>query len=74
MKKHSDREDDGKATFVIQIKYRQNATWQGTIQWVEKQETQSFRSALEMLRIIDSTGEPEEDEAGFQSSAKVRSV
>lgn len=41
-------ENTGKATFVIKVLFRQNATWQGKIQWVEKNKTQSFRSDLEI--------------------------
>ena len=44
-----------KATFVVRIQYRQNATWQGQVTWAEKNKTMSFRSALELLKLIDST-------------------
>ena len=40
-------------TFVIRIHDCQNSTWQGSILWVEKQNEQYFRSALEMLKLID---------------------
>lgn len=43
-----------KATFIVQVQYRQNATWQGSIKWVEQDEEQMFRSALELIKIIDS--------------------
>ena len=33
---------------------RQNATWQGSVTWVEKKEKQQFRSALELLKLIES--------------------
>jgi len=46
-------EKTGKATFVINVLFRQNATWQGRIQWVEKNKTQYFRSDLEMLKLMD---------------------
>lgn len=42
-----------KATFVIQVQYRQNATWQGKIVWADQNKTQFFRSALEMINLID---------------------
>lgn len=45
--------EKNKATFIIHVQFRRNATWQGTIQWVESQKQQSFRSTLEMLRLID---------------------
>lgn len=40
-------------TFVVKILDRQNATWQGTVTWVEEQKVQHFRSALELLKMID---------------------
>ncbi len=41
-------------TFMIHVQYRQNATWQGQITWVENKKTVHFRSALELLKLIDS--------------------
>ena len=38
-------------TFILNIYNRQNATWQGSVTWVEKKEKQQFRSALELLTI-----------------------
>ena len=42
-----------KGTFEISVKFMQNSTWQGQIHWVEKDQKQSFRSALEMLKLMD---------------------
>lgn len=42
------------ATFVIYVQYRQNATWQGDVVWVEHKAKQHFRSALELIKLIDS--------------------
>lgn len=42
------------ATFVIHVQYRQNATWQGKILWADKKEERTFRSALEMIKLMDS--------------------
>lgn len=51
------------ASFVIHVKYRQNSTWQGDIFWAEKQEKRYFRSALEMLKLIDNAlDQTEEDD------------
>lgn len=41
-------------SFLIKIKSTQHHTWQGTVQWIEKNETIPFRSALELLRLLDS--------------------
>ena len=40
-------------TFIVNVKFRQNATWQGEVVWAEKQERIYFRSALELLKLID---------------------
>ena len=50
------------ASFVIHVKYRQNSTWQGDIFWAEKQEKCYFRSALEMLKLIDNALDQTEEE------------
>ena len=42
-----------KGTFIIQVQYRQNSSWQGKIFWVEKNKTQHFRSALELIKLMD---------------------
>lgn len=41
-------------TFVIQIKDTQASTWQGTVVWVEKEKKEIFRSALELMKLLDS--------------------
>lgn len=48
------------ATFVIHVKYRQNASWQGEVTWVDKQKKEYFRSALELVRLLDSAMEKAE--------------
>jgi hypothetical protein len=53
---HDDLQDlmqNPKTTFVVNVQYRQNATWQGTITWAEQNRTKHFRSALEMLRLME---------------------
>ena len=53
-----------KGTFVVHVKSRQNATWQGKITWAEKNLSRNFRSVLELLKLIDSAideGEENED-------------
>jgi len=42
-----------KETFIVKIMNRQNSTWQGNVTWVEEQESQNFRSALELIKMID---------------------
>ena len=42
-------------TFVVSILYTQHSSWQGSIDWISKGEkkTKCFRSALELIRLID---------------------
>ena len=50
-------------SFLVSIKYRQNSSWQGTVQWVETGKTQNFKSCLELIRLIDmAVGAPENKE------------
>ena len=61
MKQTGERE-----TFVVRILNAQNATWQGTVTWTDGKRMESFRSALELIRLIDSTlleqGAPDTEE------------
>lgn len=42
----------GIANFIIHVKFRMNADWQGDIKWLEKGINQSFHSTLEMIKLI----------------------
>ena len=42
------------ATFAIRIQYRNNASWQGTVKWIEGDAEEYFRSVLELFWLIDS--------------------
>ncbi|MBO5339656.1 MAG: hypothetical protein J6A62_01495 [Oscillospiraceae bacterium] len=42
------------ATFTVKVLFRQNASWQGTVTWLEGRREQSFRSVLELLLLMDS--------------------
>lgn len=43
-----------KQTFIVEVSDTQNQSWQGRIEWVQGQKKQSFRSVMELLRLIDS--------------------
>ena len=49
-------------TFIVRIQYRQNASWQGHVTWVDENRTVPFRSALELIKLLDSTQNDEADE------------
>lgn len=41
-------------TFAVRVIFRQNSSWQGSVCWLERSEEESFRSALELLLLMDS--------------------
>lgn len=55
----------GRGTFVVQVLNTQNSTWQGTVTWTNGKKQESFRSALELMKLIDSalTADAEEQDA-----------
>ena len=42
------------ATFSIRIIFRQNASWQGSVMWLEGKQEESFRSVLELIILMHS--------------------
>lgn len=42
------------ATFALRILFRQNASWQGSVTWLEGKKEQSFRSVLELVLLMNS--------------------
>lgn len=57
-----DRNNVSKTTqlFVIHVSHCDNATWQGEVTWAEANKKKSFRSALELIRLIDGALEVDE--------------
>jgi len=49
----SPEEMQGKeAVFLLHVQFRQNSTWQGTLEWLAQKKTKRFRSELEMIGLI----------------------
>ena len=44
-----------KGSFLVQVLDTQNSTWQGVVTCTETGKTVPFRSALELIKLIDST-------------------
>lgn len=42
------------ATFVVRVLFRQNASWQGSLTWEDTGQEENFRSALELIFLMDS--------------------
>lgn len=52
----------GGKTFVVKVLDTQNASWQGSVSWTDSGKQAQFRSALELIRLIDSTLEDKTEE------------
>ena len=54
----ADQRQTGKvATFSLRVLFRQNASWQGSVTWLEGKQEQSFRSVLELLLLMSTAME-----------------
>lgn len=42
------------ATFKVKVLFRQGASWQGKVRWTDEGKEVSFRSALELVKLMDS--------------------
>lgn len=39
-------------TFLIHVQYRQNSSWQGQVEWLEKSVMKKFSSELDLIKLI----------------------
>ena len=56
-----DRHAGRLATFTVRVIFRQNASWQGSVNWMEGKRERSFRSVLELALLMDSVLTGRED-------------
>ena len=42
------------ATFKLSVLFRQNASWQGNLVWLENNSAAQFRSVFELIQLLDS--------------------
>ncbi len=45
------------ASFIVRVQYRHNASWQGTVQWMEGMQALPFKSVFELMKLIDQAME-----------------
>ena len=50
----ADLKSGAAATFSIRILFRQNASWQGSVTWLEGKQEEYFRSVLELMVLMDN--------------------
>lgn len=48
-----EEEMNRKETFIVHIISQENTTWQGQVTWMGREETLSFRSFLELVKLMD---------------------
>ena len=44
---------NNRGTFIVKVDNYQNGTWQGRVIWADENVTEHFRSALELVKLID---------------------
>ncbi len=53
--------DRKEGTFVVHVNKCENDTWQGQVTWADCDEKLNFRSAMELMSIIDAALNAEEN-------------
>ena len=53
--------DKKEGTFVVHVNKAENDTWQGQVTWADKDEKLNFRSAMELMSIIDAALNTDEE-------------
>lgn len=48
------RSQKNRGTFIVKVLSTENATWQGSVTWAEQNIVQNFRSALELMKMMDA--------------------
>ena len=51
-----------KQTFIIEVIDTKDSTWQGKVSWVNGKKEQTFRSVMELIRLVDSVVAQDEEE------------
>lgn len=59
------------ATFKVKVMFRQGASWQGKLWWLEGEQEQTFRSTLEFIKLMDNVlPQPKGAEQPAENTAK----
>jgi hypothetical protein len=54
-----------KNTFIVKLDNRQRDTWQGEVVWADENRTERFRSALELIKLMDEAMNKSAEAASF---------
>lgn len=47
--------EQGDRTFIVKVKYHQNYSMQGSVQWIERGKIVNFRSLMELLSLLSES-------------------
>lgn len=53
--------ENKEGTFVVHVNKTENDTWQGQVTWADRDEKLNFRSAMELMSIIDAALNSDEE-------------
>jgi len=59
------------ATFQLHIRFRRNASWQGTVIWADGGKSSHFRSVLELITLMNSAISSEENMLQYVSDKEL---
>ena len=45
--------ENKRETFIVKVDHHQSNTWQGRVVWADEKKTAHFRSALELLKLME---------------------
>ena len=60
----------GGSQFLVNIRYFQNSSWQGSIQRLDTGETISFRSGIELITLMESAISDQRKRSGDESTLR----
>ncbi|MCR5403750.1 MAG: hypothetical protein K6E91_08050 [Butyrivibrio sp.] len=60
-----------KGTFIVKLDDCQHGTWQGKVVWAEENVTEYFRSALELIKLIDEAVNASEAGGSLEQDSRV---
>ena len=53
MNSNTEKSQSGRGTFVVRIEHCDRQTWQGEVLWADERKREKFRSALELLSLMN---------------------
>jgi len=67
MEKRTSESGRGHGSFLVEILQTQHQTWQGKVTWLDENRQKPFRSAMELLKLIDSVVDTDDGTDGGET-------